>query len=209
MYTCRKCGDTHSPPTGEKCRRLELEENESHSDEENPLETEVASEHSDKLLQIMLQMKEKMENMDISIKQRIDGIEERIKRVETGGDNESVVITPNGNNIDGALASVAQMGPQEIITPASLRSDVRAMQRAAQRIAQFELEDFEEDGDLYPKRRSAGKKSGSVMTVADNVKTRIDWPHMHIKRAGSRVAIEYKELKVAKFLNMLDARKGQ
>ena len=197
---------------GKKCTRMELEDNESHSEQDASSEAGAVGEQGDEMLQLMLQMKQKMDNMDVSIKQWIDSIDERIRRVETGGDSESVEAIQRRDNTGGSLA---QAGAMDVITPASLRSDVRAMQRATQRIAQYGTDDYDDEGDAYPTRRSSGKKSGSLMTAADNVKTRIDWPHMHIKRvvAGSRVAVKYKDQKIAEFvlgfLNMLDARKGQ
>ena len=149
------------------------------------------------------------------MRQQMDGIEERMRKVETGGDSESVRARPvrdadNENEVDGE-----QSAALDVITPATLRSDVRAMQRAAQRIAQIGTDDLDDDDLGYRGRRNNGKKSGSLLTKADNIKTRIDWPHMYVNRVngGATVAVGYKELKVEEFvlgyLMMLDARKDK
>ena len=111
---------------------------------------------------------------------------------------------------------IMQDDESEQITPETLRSDVRAMERAARRIARFNDDDSDDSEEATTsRRRSSGKKSGSLLVAAAKVKKAIDWPHMHVSRlvAGERVGVVYKELRIEEFvygfLEMLDAPKAK
>ena len=215
QYLCKTCGNVHAPPTGKKCRWQETEHEEDDNESEDMAEMEAEGGETDPMMHLMLQMKQQMDGMEQNMRQQMDGIEERMRKVETGGDSESVRARPvrdadNENEVDGEHSAAL-----DVITPATLRNDVRAMQRAAQRIAQIGTDDLDDDDLGYGGRRNNGKKSGSLLTKADNIKTRIDWPHMYVNRVngGATVAVGYKELKVEEFvlgyLMMLDARKDK
>ena len=187
---CRKCGEAHLPPTGKKCRRQEEEE----------VEEEAAG--PEDVWPLLRQMKKQMDSMQKSID---DGKKKRVNVVE----EEEL----DSEEEEGELQAV---GGTDVITPATLRSDVRAMERAASRIAQFrELDLDDDDEDTISRGRNNGKKSGSVMVASDNVKKRIDWPHMHVQRMvhGKRENVPYKELKIDEFvygfLVMLKQPKGK
>ena len=145
------------------------------------------------------------------MQKQIDDMSQQMQvKDQPGEDNESV--QSDLNSSEAGETSDETFGAQGGITPATLRSDVRAMQRAAERIAQFRSDDYDDEDDIIGGRtRTSGKKSGSLMTAADNIKKRIDWPHMHVQRvvAGEHVPVKYKELKMAEFvygyLEMLDA----
>ena len=127
-----------------------------------------------------------------------------------------MVIPAEQSEGQGAEASAAAAENMQLVTPAELRDDIRAMERAAKRIAQFrEWDEEETDGTGTLNTRTNTKKSGSLMVAADKVKDTIDWPHMHIQRVsgGKRVGVQYKELTIAEFvfgfLEMLDAPKAK
>ena len=214
-YHCKTCGIVHAPPTGKKCRWQNTEHEEEVDDGEEVTEMGAEGGETDPMMHLMLQMKQQMDGMEQNMRQQMDGIEERMRRVETGGDNESVGARSAREGAENNGISDEQVGALDVITPATLRSDVRAMQRAAQRIAQIDTDDLDDDDIGYGNRRNNGKKSGCLLTAADNVKTRIDWPHMYVNRvsAGSRAAVTYKELRVEEFvlgfLMMLDAKKDK
>ena len=214
-YLCKTCGVVHAPPTGKKCRWQEPEPAEEDSDNASGSEIGAEGGESSDLMQLMLQMKQQMDSRDQRMQQQMESIEQRMQRVETGGDSESVGEHQRQPQADSEEPSIEQNTSMDVITPATLRSDVRAMQRAAQRIAQLGTDDLDDDDYAYGNRRNNGKKSGSLMSAANNIKTRIDWPQMYVSRisAGTRVAINYKELKVEEFvlgyLTMLDAHKEQ
>ena len=190
-YMCKRCGRSHMPPTGKKCtlRELDIEPEE--------VEAEVErSESPDMMMLIKAQLDGIEEKMSV-----MDGFEERMQRMEASRDGGSVIgdLALEVRNEQGA----ASQGNGEIATPSTIRNDVRAMQRAAERIAQFRIDDSDDDDDIHISRsKKKGKKSGSMMLAAETVEERIDWPHMHVKRmvAGRRVPVPYKELKVDEFV---------
>ena len=180
-YFCRKCGVSHDPPTGKKCRQ------------QAEVEPEEPEEHSEDIMPILL-----------SIQRRLDDIENReTQKQRAGEDNESVVGQQESNGSVSDMPGDTQLSVGDIITPSSLRKDAEAMQQAAQRMAQIQAEEAEErEYNTGTTSRSSGKKSGSLLVAADNVKARIDWPHMYVKRAagGDRVGVPYKELTVEEFV---------
>ena len=200
-YYCKKCGVTHQPPTGKKCERA-MEE--------------VEEENDGGMLPLMQQMKEQLDRMDADMKEQMGVMNERVKRVEdnsaSGGGAQMQAAAEAGVRGDDERSSSDM---QALITPASLRNDVRAMERAAQRIAQFRDDDDDDDEDTVGTRtRSSGKKSGSLLVAAGNIKKRIDWPHMYVSRVvnGDRVGVPYKQLRVEEFvygyLEMLDTARN-
>ena len=99
-------------------------------------------------------------------------------------------------------ASGNQREAREILTPTSLREDVRAMERAVQRIALFRNCDKDNhDGTNGQCAQSTCKKSGSLRVDANRVEHSIDRPHMYIKRMvnGKRVRVQYKEQTTEEF----------
>ena len=175
------------PPTGKKCRRQDAEE------EETDIEVEEAEQETttneDTTLSLMLQMKQQMDSMAEQM-QEIQQEREASKSQATREESE-------------AGESETRQEGEELITAQSLRQDVRAMERAASRIAQFrDLDTDDYDTTSNGRRNPNGKKSGSIMVAADNVKLSIDWPHMHVKRVtnGTRAGVAYKELRIEEFV---------
>ena len=194
-YKCRKFGISHQPPTGKRCTHRE--------------ET-IKEIGENEMMTILRKMQEKLDGLD-DLKEQVDGIADKVSMVEVGSDNSSETRQQT--------TDVTNEEPQEegacggTITPETLLSDVRAMQRAAQRIASYRADDDDDydDEDNGTRPRNNGKKSGSLLLAADTVKKSIDWPHLHINRvvAGKRVPIPYKELRIKEFvfgfLEMLDS----
>ena len=201
-YMCRKCGRSHQPPTGKKCRLEEVvDELEEVVDEvEDGVDT---VEDGEDTMPLLRQLKRQMDAMEENMKEM-----QEARRVETEERNSAVV------PVESQQQNSAAGSDMQIVHSATLRNDIRAMQRAAQRIAQFKDDQLEEDElGATNKSTSNGKKSGSLLVAADRVDNRIDWPHMYVTRgsAGSRIPVPYKELKVDEFvfgfLEMLDSPK--
>ena len=197
-YKCRKWGNSHQPPTGKRCP---------HRDEP----VEAAGEND--IMSMLRKMQEKLDSFD-GMKEQMDGIVDRVSRVEFGSEGGSETQQTETQVV--AVERQDEGASGSTITPESLRSDVKAMQRAAQRIASYRMDDeddFEEDEDNSDGTRKNGKKSGSLRLAADKVKRDIDWPHLHINRvvAGKRVPVAYKELRIEEFvfgfLEMLDSER--
>ena len=99
-----------------------------------------------------------------------------------------------------------------MVSPQSIRSNEQLMLRAANRLAQLQLDDSDnEDFTALRDSRNRGKKSGSLMTAAQKVKRTIDWPHLYVRRmvGDTRQPVNYNDLRVEEFvygfLCMLDA----
>ena len=175
------------PPTGKKCRRQEAEEEVTESENGEGEQAMAASE--DTTISFMIQMKQQMDSMA-----------EQMRELRQEREAERAQATREESE-DGD--SEEHQEGEETITAQTLRQDVRAMERAASRIAQFRDMDTDDyDGTNICRGNSNGKKSGSIMVAADHVKQRIDWPHMHVKRVtnGKRAGVPYKELKIDEFV---------
>ena len=87
------------------------------------------------------------------------------------------------------------------------------MAEAPNCIAQLGIDDENEQDESATtyRRRTTGKKSGSLMLAADVVKKTIEWPHLHVRRmvAGRKKSVPYAELNVEEFvcwfLGMIEA----
>ena len=197
-YKCRKCGIIHMPPTGKKCNRLQ---DEPEIAEEDVMSEQGEAEEEDPVMAMCMRMEQRMEMME----QNFLKMQESRTR-EEGSETQRSTTEGNGEQ---------QSGDGDTVNARTLREDVRAMERAANRIAQFREMDLEDADDTTNGRTTSnGKKSGSLMVAADNVKKRIDWPHMHVKRlsGGDRVGVPFKQLRIEEFvfgfLAMLKAKKA-
>ena len=182
IYKCKKCGEQHGPPTGKHCRARESTED---GEQLNPIET---------MMPLLLELQQQMAEMKQSIADNASRTPENVEREVESEDGESLERGEEEKSEEAAATYT---------TPESLRKDVRAMQRAAARIASIQSDDSDdEDYGIIRKSRKNGKKSGSVMTATDTIRDRIDWPHMYVKRTvgGRRVGVTYKELKVEEFV---------
>ena len=106
-YLCKKCGNVHAPPTGKKCQWQD--------------ET-VAEEGNEGMMALLQNMQRQMDDMRNEMRQS----------VRADADSQSVVPEQEVSDSESEEDGNAQAA---VITPESLRSDVRAMKRAAQRIA--------------------------------------------------------------------------
>ena len=183
-YYCKKCGESHDPPTGRHCKQHQR------LDETQPpaLMTMLAA-----IQDTMSKMSEKMGASDngksptpssaVSVSERQDG---------DADENESP-----------ASAS-----------PQTLRRDKKLMKKAAARLALLQLDDSDDDDlDTSRDVRTRGKKSGSLMTAAETVQKSIDWPHLYVCRAvgARRRPVTYSDLRIEEFvygfLCMIDSAK--
>ena len=198
---CKTCGRVHAAPTGKKCPYREQDLAQANAEP-------ATEQNDDSQTNLMLQIKAQLDNIasEVQILKEKDELRESSASEQgaVGGQCEQ-------DNIGRGQEATTE---NEYLTPGSIRSDVRAMQRAAERIAQFRLEDSdEEDNGLFSLSRRNGKKSGAVMLASDIVKKRIDWPHMYVNRltSGNRAPVPFKELRMEEFvygfLTMLKAPK--
>ena len=199
IYKCRKCGKQHGPPTGKHCRARDSSEEEERSST------------LDDIMPALEALKKQMEDMPAvrELSKQMAEMNTRMERVENGqNDRQSEQDSEERDGDDGdgfeqADDEAGQEAAASYATPESLRKDVKAMQRAAARIALYQQDDSDdEELGLLRKARLNGKKSGSVMTATDNIRERIDWPQMHVKRTvnGKRVGVNYEDLKVEEFV---------
>ena len=187
-YYCKKCGDLHEPPTGRQCRLREHQH--------------VETTDNDALMTILNEIKGKIVDIDSRVK--------RIEDPEQSDDKETRRCDPKTQG----PSLIEEKGQASSATPQTLRDDARLMSQATNRLARLQMDDSE-DEDLYGKRdsRRNGKKSGSLMTAAETVERRIDWPqlYVHCVTAGRRKPVAYANLKIEefvfRFLAMIDSPK--
>ena len=189
-YKCKKCGIEHSPPTGKHCQQ--------HADSigaATDLQPQANSQqNADQLLALMLDMKTKMEGMEQNMSTKLNGMDDRIVRMEERGDHGQ------------PEPSTSRQQPQNIeqndgASPVSLRANLELMAQAAGRIAQLGTDDDDMDNTSLFRQKTQGKKSGSKLMPSDTVEKQIDWPHMHVKRlvAGRRKDVAFADLRTDEF----------
>ena len=179
-YNCKRCGDTHEPPTGKQCSRIRQQEQNiaGQADGVMPMLLELKEQ-----FQVMSQQMAQMQNKDSS--------------------------SANDDSYKDSEADLEQSEPEEQgavggqpATASTLRQDVRIMSQAARRLARLRLDDSDDDDMENYNRRESGKKSGSVLTPTDKIKKQIDWPHMHIQRmfGGRSKNVSYADLRIDEFV---------
>ena len=184
---CKKCGESHGPPTGKHCRQARILQ--------DTKEADVCG-----LIPMMAEMREQMATMTREMKQ-----------LREARASQEVLESPENEDSSEGEDEGETVETEQQATPASLRRDKRLMRRAAERLALLSMDDS--DDDLHrglSKLRARGKKSGSVMTAADIVVERIDWPHLYVTRVvdGQRKNLVFKDLTLDEFvfgfMSMLD-----
>ena len=205
QYKCRKCGVVHAPPTGKHCRNQGIEEEVDELQDDLDEQQEVQNDET-QTLAILLELKQQMNNFG----EQMGLVGERLGSLEDTRDRFLV-----DSDIRGATGGMAEE-EDALATPTSLRKDMRLMRQAANRLANLQLDDSDDElEDSIPRGRAAGKKSGALLTASNTIERRIDWPHFHVKRmAGvSKKGILFRELKVEElvygFLCMIESPRGK
>ena len=141
-YACKKCGKSHVPPTGKRCTQ----------------EREIPdSANNDEVLGLLSQLKQQFDTMQVQMQTL------QAERTVAQTDDQQAIDSDNSEQEEGATAD----GETDLITPETLRDDVRAMERAARRIARFKEDDSDDSEEATTTRtRSKGKKSGSYIGVS-------------------------------------------
>ena len=187
-YNCKKCHTVHSPPTGKACQRAANAQHEQQEGEPNAAMMEILMAIQGQVSEVQGQVSE----MDGRMRQ----IEDERQQDASVEEDQEVQITQNTgrHTTDG--------GAQALTTPSSVRSDIRLMARAAERLNRLSLSDLDGDDDIdITGNRAKGKKSGSLIMASEVVKKQIDWPHLHVKRMvnGRRRPIAYADLRPEEF----------
>ena len=170
-YKCKTCGEVHSAPMGNHCDRLNQEQDVATQQQPHGAPTDDTQ---TKILAAMMDLQTKFSAMDENMKTM-----QAERAAERGILSQEDASTPPAD--EGATGG--QPEPVDQATPESIRRDTVIMRQASRRLARLRQEEWEDDEDLeLASPRLAGKKSGSIMTAADIVVKRIDWPHFYIKR---------------------------
>ena len=189
VYHCKKCGESHEPPTGKQCK---LREN----DKEAPAE-----------------LPRNIVTLLTDISGKVTDITDRVRTIENERREEKARHSNNNTTNSPEILEV-QEGLVTSTSPQTLREDARLMRQAANRLAHLQLDDSDdEDFGVFRNSRYHGKKSGAEMTATDKVEKRIDWPHWYVRRlvGGKRKPLTFSELRIEEFvfgfLDMLDSPK--
>ena len=138
-YNCKRCGDTHEPPTGKQCSRIRQQEQNiaGQADGVMPMLLELKEQ-----FQVMSQQMAQMQNKDSS--------------------------SANDDSYKDSEADLEQSEPEEQgavggqpATASTLRQDVRIMSQAARRLARLRLDDSDDDDmESYNRRESDRRALG-------------------------------------------------
>ena len=88
----------------------------------------------------------------------------------------------------------------EELTVTALRNNAAIVNKAAERLAQLDLNDFDLPDHVAATSANRGKKSGCVTKSSDKIKTVMDWPHFHVTRGVNAVPASYDELSLEEFI---------
>ena len=179
-YTCKACHTIHAPPTGKACQRVAT-----------ALHEGQAGDQSQEVMSVLMGLQKQMAEMQEEFQQMREKRDD-VEVSEQGSEEEESEETGEETD-EGATAA----------TPHSVRSDIRLMARAAERLNRLSVDELEEEeGQDIGYIRTRGKKSGLVMLASDIVKKQIDWPHLYVTRMvqGDRKPVAYRDLKVEEFV---------
>ena len=191
-YNCKKCHTVHQPPTGKQCQ---LAQATAHQEMEQ-----------DSILQLVEAMKD--------FKTELLNVSRRVAEIETEKAEQRREPEVEAEQEDSEVGEEASERSEidEEATPDSLRRDMRLMARAAEKLSRITEEDSDsEDEGTVKRKRTKGRKSGSLRLASDRVRKDVDWPHLYIKRmvGGRRKPVAFSDLRVEEFalgfLAMLDA----
>ena len=189
VYYCKKCGESHDPPTGKQCKLRE-------HDKETPAG-----------------LPPNIVTLLTGISSKITDISDRVRTIEDERREEKAILSTN-NTTNSPQILETQEGLATSASPQTLREDARLMRQAANRLARLQLDDSDdEDFGVSRNGRYHGKKSGAEMTAADKVEKRIDWPHWYVRRlvGAKSTPLTFSELRIEEFvfefLDMLDSPK--
>ena len=199
QYKCKSCGVVHGPPTGKHCTYVQ--EYQQEEQEEAPTNaaaqaaTAIQSPEQVQTLSVLLNIQTRLSD----IEQKMQAKDEEVANGATPSPEPSVCESTSPQPQDGA-----RFGELEQASPDILRSDRALMREANRRLANLRQEEIDdEDGPLgLFGSRLAGKKSGSIMSAADIVVKRVDWPHFYVHRvAGSNgKPLHFKDLTMGEFV---------
>ena len=134
IYKCRKCGQQHGPPTGKQCT------NDRDLGTDNPVQD---------LLPVLMEIKSNMGSMEEYMANRIGSMEERMASMESRDRAESEQgeqeQDSDGSDEGETVADEEGATGGSDITPKMLRKDIRAMRKAAGRLAKFQDTDSEDE----------------------------------------------------------------
>ena len=185
---CKSCGNSHEKPTGRGCKYQADMPSQATGDD-------VGTES------IVLGVLR-------DIQTTVSRFDERLKAVEN---TQALGARPLPGQNNTEMSSPDKDGTQiPMATPDTLRADHSAMAEVAARLAEWGLADDETPGATTMAQgwRNRARRSGTVSTGTDSIKTVIDWPHFHIRKGQKCTTPEYEEITseefVLGFLRMLD-----
>ena len=214
LYFCKKCGRTHEPPTGKKCRKMDEDLEEGAGDEDMLMggdgqqregrkspttgdgeSSTPAAEGSGRQRAQQTQSRRgpRATRRDEAEAHDDWGSAGRNLLLEREGEEPALRQLQNAAD-RGATAAAA--------TPSSVRHDPAIMEAVARRIIELgidqEAPELAAGGSGGPNRR--GKKSGQARTVEDLVLKDIDWPHFYLYRGADRRPVKFTEMNLNEFV---------
>ena len=196
-YKCKSCGVVHQPPTGKHCPNRDN------------LEARQPEDQEDHVLPVLMK-----------VQQRMDEMEKYMRQMSQDRNYETREPSPDEAHVEEGIQPDQESSSSDLdsgpATPETIRKDKLLMRKAARRLEKLRLRELDEsEFDTQSTSKSAGKRSGSVLTATDKIVKTIDWPHLYVRRmvGGKRKGVLYADLKVEEFvygfLVMISASKNK
>ena len=143
----------------------------------------------------------------VRVQKRMDDMEKYMRQMNRKRQNETQQTPPDEEgavdivqNFKETSSSEPDSGPAK---PETIRRDKKLMRQAARRLERLRLLDLDEaELDAQSTSKSAGKRSGSVLTATDKIVKTIDWPHLYVRpmNGGKRKGVLFADLNIEEFV---------
>ena len=168
---CRKCGDRHSPPTGQRCSRDEQ------ADETN---SDLGGADQGGVMAILTDLKKSMESMASRLEKLEEGpCQQRSSTPHASANNDLEHQTANSLRQDADIARRVRLRLEELNVPGACSGEDRNR----------------------PITSNKGKTTGSTRTADDlHVQKDVTWPHFYVRRGSERRPVVFDELTLPEFV---------
>ena len=172
-YMCKKCGVSHNPPTGKKCKQ-------------------DYSQDKDNDIAILAESVQQMAKSLASVTTRLDSMERETEESSVERD-----ATSDMSDTEGATAKSLRSDSN---LQKHVKSRMAALKLLDKEDTDSDTDGDDIDKQSKSVKPRNIRKSGRNRTADDVISKEIDWPHYHCYRGPDRLPARYEELSIPEFV---------